>query len=465
MQKKSPLFQKKIDPEEQEKAEQLKNVKPRFQTIKGMHDVLPEDHKYFSLMKKVVRHRARQGGFRRITTPVLEVADLFRRGVGDSTDIVQKEMYEFEDKDGTQVALRPEGTAAAVRAYLEHGMHTWPQPVNLYYIEPFFRRDKPQKGRYRQFWQFSLESIGEQDPVIDAQIIYIGWKILQDLGFAKDEMVVQLNTIGCPQCRADYIEVLKNYYIGKERSLCEDCVRRIKTNPLRLLDCKEEDCQILAQLAPKQKDYICKECTEHHNLVKEYLEEMQIAYEDNPNLVRGLDYYTKTVFEIWDRSDPKGKLTLIGGGRYDGLVELLGGIPTPSFGFSAGMERIMERMIDKGVEVSDKDSVHAFLIQLGPEAKKKSLSLVDKLREEGVKTMVALGKGNLRSQLRLADKFGARFALILGEMEIREKSIIIREMSSGSQETVPLDHLLKTIKNYLDKDVKTLDKLKEKAQQ
>src|SRR3989338_347771 len=256
-----------------------------LQTPKGVHDILPADHEFHTFVKKVVRHRARQAGFRRISTPIFEFTEVFSRGIGDTSDIVSKEMYTFKDRKDRSLTLKPEGTAGVVRAYIEHGMSSWPQPLMLYYFEPHFRYDRPQKGRYRQFWQFGFEVIGESDPALDAQVIQLANKINEDLG-VDGIFDLQINTIGTPESRAKYVQALQDYYVGKERSLCENCNYRLTTNPLRLLDCKEEDCQILAKMAPLMKDYLDKESTDYHEELKGYLDEIGIKYVENPQLVR-----------------------------------------------------------------------------------------------------------------------------------------------------------------------------------
>jgi histidyl-tRNA synthetase len=427
-----------------------KTPKVSFQAPKGVHDILPKDHEYYTFIKKVVRHRCRQAGFRRITTPIFESTDVFARSIGDTSDIVSKEMYTFEDKKGRSLTLKPEGTAGVVRSYIQSGMSSWPQPVELYYIEPHFRYDRPQKGRYRQFWQFGYEVIGESDPAIDAQIIYLSQKILDDLGISQ-LFTVQLNSIGCPACRPTYLQTLKDYYYGKERSLCSNCKGRLEKNPLRLLDCKEEDCQILAQIAPKLSDYLCEECKEYDSHVKEFLDEMNIEYVENPSLVRGLDYYTKTVFEFWDRTDG-AQNAIGGGGRYDGLVELMGGQPTPAIGFAAGMERIIANMKREKIRVPQKDDLHVFVAQLGQEAKKKCLPLIMDLRDAGIKTMGALGKGSIKTQLRLADKFEVPYTVIIGLTEVREGTAIIRDMKVGSQKTVAIEDVVDEIVALIGED-------------
>ncbi len=428
--------------------------KEKFRTPVGIHDILPDDHEYFTFIKKVVRHRARQCGFRRITTPIMEYTGVFERGIGGSTDIVDKEMYTFEDKGERSMTLKPEGTAGVVRSYIQHGMKECPQPVQLYYIEPHFRYDKPQKGRYRQFWQFGFEIIGESDPALDAQIIDLAYKINEDLGVGH-LFTIQLNNIGCPKCRAKYKEDLVNFYIGKERSLCSNCQERVEKNPLRLLDCKEEDCGILAELAPKFEQYRCSDCVDFYEKLKGFLDELEIEYVENPKLVRGLDYYTGTVFEFWDKH--KGAQNAIGGGgRYDPLAELMGGQPTPGVGYAAGMERIIANMKRENVRVPSKDDLHVFVAQLGDEAKKKCLPLMNKLRERGVKTVGALGKASMKAQLRLADKFDVPYTLIMGITEVREGVIIIRDMAKGQQRSVPLDEVIEEVIKLIGED--NLDK-------
>jgi len=414
-----------------------KNQKPPFQTPKGVHDVLPGDHEYYTFIKKVVRHRLRQAGFRRISTPIFEFTEVFSRSIGDTSDIVSKEMYTFQDRKGRSLTLKPEGTAGVVRSYIQNGMQALPQPVELFYIEPHFRYDRPQKGRYRQFFQFGFEIIGESDPALDAQVIYLAHKILDDLGIAQ-LFTLQLNSIGCQVCRPQYLNILKDFYFGKERSLCAECKHRLDKNPLRLLDCKEEDCQILAQIAPKLADYLCEECKQFHIEVKEFLDELKLKYIENPNLVRGLDYYTKTVFEFWDKTDG-AQNAIGGGGRYDGLIELMGGEPTPACGFAAGMERIIANMKREKIRVPRKDDLHVFVAQLGQVAKKKCLPLIVDLREAGIKTMGALGKGSIKTQMRLADKFKVPYTVIIGITEVREGTAIIRDMKVGTQKTVPFD--------------------------
>lgn len=423
-----------------------------FQRPKGVHDILPDTHEYFTFIKKVVRHRARQCGFRRISTPIFEFTDVFCRSIGTDTDIVSKEMYTFNDRKGRSLTLKPEGTAGVVRSYIEHNMNTLPQPVELYYIEPHFRYDRPQKGRFRQFWQYGFEIIGESDPALDAQLIALGQKIHEDLGVA-DLFRLQINSIGCMnnECRPRFMEDLKNFYFGKERSLCEDCKTRANTNPLRLLDCKVEDCAILSELAPKMKNYLCPACKEFHEQLLDLLKELGIEYVENPKLVRGLDYYTKTVFEFWDR-ETGSQNAICGGGRYDGLIEIMGGQPTPGAGFASGIERIIDNMKREGIKVPKKDDLHVFVAQLGYEAKKQCLKLIAQLREAGIKTVGALGKDAIKAQLRHADRFQVPYTIIMGLTEVRDGTAIIRDMKHGSQQIVKYSRVIEEMKKLLGED-------------
>jgi histidyl-tRNA synthetase len=421
-----------------------------FRTPKGVHDILPEDHVYLTYIKKVVRHRARQAGFRRISTPIFEYSEVFKRTLGLDSDVVAKEMYEFEDKKGRKLALKPEGTAGVTRSYIQHGMNQLPQPVLLYYIEPHFRYDRPQRGRYRQFWQFGLEIIGESDAALDAQLIQLALKIFEDLGI-KDIVSVQLNTIGSTDSRRKYRQILEDFYVGKERAVPPEYKDTIYKNPLRLLDSKNEDLQILAEMAPKMVDYLDQDSLDYHEELKGYLEALDIEYTENPTLVRGLDYYNRTVFEFWDKN--KGAQNAVGGGgRYDGLVELMGGQDTPGVGFSCGIERMIANMKIQKVKPPSKDDLHVFVAQLGTEAKKKCLGLIGQLRDEGIKTAGALGKGSINVQLGIANKFKVPYTVLIGLNEVREGTAIIRNMKRGSQETVPFEEVVERLKELIGEE-------------
>jgi histidyl-tRNA synthetase len=427
---------------------------PQYRTPRGTNDVLPEDHTYFTYIKKAVRHRARQAGYKRIDPPMFENTAVFQRGIGDHTDIVEKELFQVVGKDPTdQMALRPEFTAGICRAYVEHGMQQLPQPVQLYSIGQCFRYDRPQKGRFRQFHQIDLEVIGLKDASLDAQLIQCAVKIFEDLRI-MDRLTLQINNIGTSENRKAFTAALKDYFTGKERSLPELDRSRLQTNPLRLLDSKEEDTQILVKNAPKLEQFLDEESKDYHATLLSYLDALDIAYVENPMLVRGLDYYTQTVFEFWD-SSTGAQNAVGGGGRYDGLIELLGGKPTPGVGMAAGIERMIWHMKEAGVKPPDKDQVDVFVAQLGPEAKKECLQLITQLRDMGVHTLGALGEASLKSQMRLADKFQARYTLLLGKMEVKEGTIILRDMKAGKQKQVPFKTILTQIKKLLGE--KSLD--------
>jgi len=422
--------------------------KAKIQAPKGVFDILPKEQKYWQRVKNVVNDLASAYGFSVIETPIFENAQLFMRGTGESTDIVRKEMYTFKTKGGDHLALRPEFTPSIVRAYIEHGMKTWLQPVKLYSIGPLFRHERPQAGRFRQFHQFNLEIIGEQDPINDVLLIHLVCLIFKKL-YIKD-FSIEINSIGCSQCRSDYKKLLVNYYKKQTRKLCRNCRERLKINPLRLLDCKEEKCKQLINNAPQIIDYLCEECHNHFKEVLEILDELEIPYILNPHLVRGLDYYTKTVFEFILKEESKS-VELAGGGRYDDLVKLLGGKSTPAAGVAGGIERIVSILKEQDIKVPQPSLPQVFLAQLGELGKRKSLKLFEDLRSKGLKIAEALSKGSIKSQLKIADKLGVKIALIFGQKEALENSIIIRDMESGTQETVSLNRVVKEVKKRLKK--------------
>lgn len=427
----------------------------KYRSPKGVHDVLPSDHQYMTYIKKAVRHRARQAGYKRIDPPIFEERALFERGIGEHTDIVEKELFSVGRKGqtDTEYALRPEFTAGICRSFIEHGMQELPQPVELYAIGPCFRYDRPQKGRFRQFHQFDFEILGLSDPSIDAQLIHMVVKIFDDLRII-DRLKLQINNVGAPEDRKAYVDALKDYFTGKERNLPEGDRERLKHNPLRLLDSKEEDTKILIKMAPKLSQFINEESKKYHATLLEYLDELGIKYTENESLVRGLDYYNQTVFEFWD-SSTGAQNAVGGGGRYDHLMEQLGGKATPGVGFAGGIERIMWHMQEAGVEAPNKDHVDVFVAQLGPDAKKKCLQLVSALRDLGVHTVGALGEASLKSQMRLADRFQARFCLLLGQIEVKEGTIILRDMTAGKQSQIPFNKAVSDVIKALGK--KNLD--------
>jgi histidyl-tRNA synthetase len=441
--------------------------KTKIQSPEGCHDVLPKQQAYFSLMKKVFRRRCRQSGIERISPCAFEHSELFQRSIGEGTDIIEKELFCFESKSKKHhYALRPELTAGIARAYIEHGMSSLPQPVRLYSFETVFRYDRPQKNRYRQFHQWDVEIIGERDPGLDAQMIHLGYQILKDLKIEKN-ILVKINSLGTQKERVKYIEALKNFFYGKERNLCFNCQERIEASTLRILDCKEEDCKLLSGMAPKYSQFLSEASAEYFTEVQELLETVHVPFEVDETLVRGLDYYNDTVFEFIDTTHRIQQNTLIAGGRYDKLIEDLGGASTPAFGFALGAERIMNRMQDLGYKIPVKDKIHVYVAQLGSVAKKKAFPLIEQLHNAGIHTMGAIGTPSIRSQLRNANKFNADWALIMGQIEVKEGVIILRNMKKGSQETVPFDGILEKMieligeENTEKVDFFELDALKE----
>lgn len=424
--------------------------KPKFQSPIGMHDIMPEDQKYFQKIYDICAGIAKFYGFEKIETPILEETELFEKGTGLSTDIVQKQMYSFRTRGGDHLTLRPEGTPSVVRAYIEHGMQNLSQPVKLWYFGPFFRYERPQSGRFRQFWQFGFEIFGDESPVIDAQIIQIFYNILETLKIKNK--IIEINSIGDSQCRPYYKKLLVKYLKTRQAALCTDCRRRLKENPLRILDCKEERCQRIISQAPQIIDHLCKECHNHFREVLEFLDELEFPYRLNPHLVRGLDYYTKTVFEIYEDTEEGRKIgALLAGGRYDTLVKLLGGRDTFASGGAAGIERMIEIMKIKSPRLSPTPSPKIFLAQLGSLAKRKSLKLFEDFRKAKIEIAETFGRDSLKVQLNRANKIRAKYTLILGQKEALEGTIIIRDMKTGKQETVKLEKVINKMKKRLKK--------------
>ena len=402
---------------------------------RGTFDILPEEHAYWKYVEEKAAFLCRLYGYQPLTTPIFEDAQVFTKTVTGGTDIVDKEMYIFEDKGGQELALRAEGTAPVCRAYLEHGLFNLPQPVKLYYIGPAFRYERPQSGRYRQHHQFGFEALGEADPALDAEVIDMAQHFFHSLGLYQ--FTVRLNSIGCRLCRPGYLEVLKQHYSGYADRLCPDCKVRAVKNPLRLLDCKQPSCQEIAGTAPKITEYLCPECQLHFQSVQRYLGVIRIPFEMNPRLVRGLDYYTRTVFEIEPR-DNGGQSTLGGGGRYDNLIEELGGKPTPGVGFASGLERIILNLKKQKADIPAPPKPDVFVAYLEGGAKIEAIKLAAELRKAGIALVMATGDKSLKGQMRQANSLGIPYAIILGEREISEHSVVLRDMKSGEQKTVSL---------------------------
>ncbi len=416
-----------------------------IQSVKGMHDILPADQAVWERIRRAVKEIAEFYNFARIETPIVERAELFERSVGEATDIVEKQMFLLERRGADRYVLRPEATAGIARAYIEHGLSHAGSPVKLYFEGPLFRYEQPQAGRLREFRQADFEIISQDaDPVYDVQIILVAVRLLEELRIKG--VTVSVNTIGCRNCRVAYRRELKNYFETKKNGICKDCKRRLAVNPLRILDCKEEKEQELKSEAPIIIDHLCPACHAHFKTVLEYLDELAVPYTLDHYLVRGLDYYTKTVFELMVEG---ASFALGGGGRYDYLIGLLGGRDAPAVGVALGIERIIEALRMQNVSVVPRGRPKLFLIHIGDLAKKKSLKIIEALREAGIPVRESLGRASLKAQLKLADKLESPLALIFGQKEAFEETIIIRNLESGAQETVPLTKMPEAIRRKL----------------
>ncbi len=407
-------------------------TKPR-----GTEDVLPKDSKLWQYIENTARNVCGCFGYKEIRTPVFEHTELFNRGVGETTDVVQKEMYTFEDKGGRSITLKPEGTATLVRSYIENSLYANPQPTKLSYIIPCFRYEKPQSGRLREFHQFGIECFGAESPETDAEVISLAHMFLDRLGIR--DVKLNINSIGCKTCRGEYNKKLREYFEGCRDELCETCRERLEKNPMRIIDCKSEVCHALAEKAPKIIDYLCNDCRGHFDATRAGLENMGIDYEINPDIVRGLDYYTRTVFEF--TSDCLGaQSTVCGGGRYSGLVEQLGGKPAEGIGFAAGIERLVLVMRAQGLDrAGGEDSPELFVAVMGSEAEGCAQKLIYELRKNGVRAEQDLCGRSLKAQMKYADKLGAAFSTVIGENEICEKKAVLKNMKNGEQTEISLD--------------------------
>ncbi len=419
----------------------------RVQAVRGMKDIMPQDDRMWTWIRERARLLAHAYGFQRIELPVLESTSLFVRAVGKETDIVEKEMFSFEDQGGDRLSLRPEFTAGMVRAYIEHGMVNQPQPVQLYTIGPLFRHERPQAGRLRQHYQFDCEAFGDANPVIDAQLIMLAHHLFKDLGL---EATVQMNSVGCPTCRPAYIEELTRYYKTHKKTLCEDCQRRLQKNPLRLLDCKAEGCGPVKAGAPQILDRLCDACKNHFIKVLEYLDDGALSYSLQASLVRGLDYYTKTVFEFTiPATDGTQSIALCGGGRYDGLVEQFSQRSVPAVGFGLGLERLIGALRQQGIEPPPEERPHVFLAQLGDAAKRRALLLFEEFRRAHVSVVAQFSKDSLKAQLESARRARVRYTLILGQKEVMEGTIILRDMDGGAQEVVNAERVVTVLQKKI----------------
>jgi len=408
-----------------------------YQAVRGTQDILPADRAYWRYVTEQMHAVATLFGLQQMDPPIFEETSLFVRGVGEGTDIVDKEMYSFRDKGGTDITLRPEFTAGVMRAYIEHGMHVWPRPVKLYSLGPIFRHEAPQAGRYRQFHQWNVEMLGELDPAVDLDVMSVAWMLLARLGYRG--LNFQLNSTGCPRetCRPRYRKALIDYFSAYQDRLNEVDRRRLAINPLRLLDSKEAAAQPLLGDAPHSADYLCEECAAHLATLRSYLDALEMPHTINFRLVRGLDYYTKTVFEVWAEGIG-AQAAVCGGGRYDGLIEELGGPATPGVGFAMGIERVIASLRQQGIEPPVLPAPRVQVSPLGEAARLPAIELVRDLRTAGIGVAPAFGGRSLKSQLKGADKAGIAYTLILGDQELANGVVVVRDMVSSQQETIAL---------------------------
>lgn len=436
-----------------EPSEKFKKSKTAPALLRGFRDILPEESEHFRKLRNLSEEILLAYGFSEIETPILEYTSLFKRTLGETSDVVSKEMFTFTDRSRDSVTLRPEMTAGITRAYIEHGMFNRPQPLKLWSTGSLFRYDRPQAGRFRQFHQLDLEIIGNQSAVADAELIFIAYLICRQLGL---EASVQINSLGGAEARREYLKILKEYYRARKRLLCDDCKERLARNPLRLLDCKQPGCAEPKKGAPQLVDNLDEESKQHFVKVLEYLDESEVPYVLNPYIVRGLDYYNRTAFEIWpsgQEGEEAGQNALGGGGRYDGLIEMLGGRPTPAVGMAFGVERLLAEAKRANPDWIGKEKPQVFLAQLGEEAAKRMFVLFEKLRAAGIHLAANFAKEGLKPQLEQADKLGVAFAVILGQKELQDGTIIIRDMENGMQEVVDMAKIDDELKKRLAKKV------------
>lgn len=408
-----------------------------IKAIKGTKDTLPTESYKVQYVEQAALQTAQTYGFREMRTPVFEYTELFDRSVGETTDVVQKEMYTFNDKGDRSITLRPEGTAGAVRAFLEHGLFNEPLPQKVCYLTSCYRYEKPQAGRLREFHQFGVECFGAASALADAEVIALAKNYFDYLGI--ENLVLEINSIGCPECRKKYSEALKSYFEDKKSQLCETCLSRLERNPMRILDCKSPICSEIAAGAPVVLDYICDDCREHFDNLKKYLDALGIDYVVNPQIVRGLDYYTRTVFEFVSRDEKTDGLVLGGGGRYDGLVEELGGTPTAACGLAIGIERLLLVMEESGVAFPEAPKCNISLVTAGEKALLKALEISAELRASGYSVNVDTVGRSIKAQMKYSNKIGAEFTAVIGDNEIENGIVKLKSMEDGGESEVSLD--------------------------
>ncbi len=409
------------------------------QAPKGTEDLLPQDSYKWHYLEKNFKSVCDAYGYKEIRVPTFEHTELFERGVGDTTDVVQKQMYTFNDKGNRSVTLRPEGTASVARAFLQHNLYAETLPFKAFYNVPCFRYENKQKGRLREFHQFGVEAFGAQSATMDAEVISLAITFLNSVGL--NDLSVNINSIGCPECRKAYSDALKEYLRPKYDELCETCKGRFERNPLRIIDCKSEVCQSFVKNAPSLLDYICDDCRNHFEQFKKCLDSMNINYNIDSGIVRGLDYYTKNVFEIIS-----GEFTVCGGGRYDGLVEELGGKPMPAVGFGLGIERLLLRLADNGVEIPKPNPVKLYIMPLGSSAQLLAQKIVFELRQKGISVETDHMSRGLRASMKYADKIDAQYTIVLGDDEISSMTASVKDMQSGNETSVKFEDLYEFLK-------------------
>lgn len=418
----------------------------RYRAPRGTADVLPDRSAAYQRILEAFREECLLSGYGEIVTPLIESAELFTRSIGESSDIVEKEMYVFPDKAGRSLALRPEGTAPIVRAFVEHKMQGWASPLKLFYSGPMFRYERPQAGRMRQFTQCGTEVLGSDDPAVDAEVIAVAARFYRKVGLTHVEM--RLGSIGCAECRPAYAARLKAYAEKRSEELCDDCRRRLVRNPMRLLDCKVEACRVVLEEGPRMFGYLCPACLKHLESVEGFLDAAQLEYHLDDGLARGFDYYTKTVFEFIARGIG-AQDALGGGGRYNQLVSSVGGPDTPGVGFAAGVERILIAVGQQGADTQGQSSPLCYVVPLGDAARRIGFSLLEALRAIGVRAEYGFDHRGIKSQLRSADKLGARYAAIIGDQELLKEQVRLRDMESGEEESLPNSEAVKVISRYV----------------
>lgn len=418
---------------------------------RGTTDLLPSDQKYWEYVIENAKSFLRGWHFQQIETPTFEDINLFTRGIGDDTDIVQKELFEVKSRGkGSHYALRPEGTASMIRSYIEHGMRSWPRPVKLFMIGSFFRYERPQAGRLREFHQVGMEVVGSASPITDVQVIYVLHLYFKHLGL--EDFIVLINTLGEPAERVAYISLLKDHYKRNRQKLCRDCKERLVSNPLRLLDCKEEKCQQVGNTAPRLLDHLSESSKKHFEYILASLQQLGVSYEVAPSLVRGLDYYTHTVFEFVPKSTRglSQQNTFAGGGRYNNLVKQLGGKDAPAIGAAIGIERVIERVKEEGIELMLGDQPKLFIAQLGEQAKLLGLKIMKDLRDADIPFAESIDRDGMQPQLRMADRLKVQWTIIIGQKEVLDQTVILRNMESGMQEVIDCDKLVKELERRLN---------------